>query len=668
MEKRVLGEGLLGPNGKPIHQELEKSHSEIPLAYVDGNTFGVWKNSSMGSPYKSNGTVRRAIDIMSYNLAQLPFLVFKNGEKLENVIDPNNVMIGSLLKSPNEITSGFKFKLTHWSYFLLYDKVYWMLNRNPFGIIKEFYVLNPRMVQEKCDNNGVIQYYTYNNKIRIEPEDMVEFSGFNPGSVSGTGGSSILDTLKTELDTEKNAAQYGNKFFENGSRVAGVISVDKDVPVTIEEMEKVLGMWMAAHQGSSNAYKVGALLNGMKYEERGMTMKDAEFIEGRKEIKERIIEAYGIPKSVYGLVDKIDRATADTQMRQFWQVTLKPLAIMLQEDINTLLVRKNFPGYEVRCDFAVVEELKKDVNETADAALKYFGLGYTRNEVNKRFKLDMPEESSGDERFITVQVQPPQNAEPLAVGDSAKAQDVDLEDLINKGLHDKAVDKYRERFLAEQKDQEKSFYSKLKRYLFEYRKEVISLVNGEKSLLEFLVLLNALNELKSKQDAKLIEMLGPLYFQASLAAIEGADDLIEGTGEVVANSKLVDVALENITGINDTIQKQLRKELKAGIDAGETVAQLTDRVRGVYNFSTTKARQIALTETNNIMNASAFAHYKDNGIKYKRWLTAGDSRVRDSHRANEAQGVIPIDQPFSSGEKFPSSVNCRCAIAAEFKL
>ena len=640
--------------------KVETKSNEIALPYVTGTTFGEWQRASNASPYLNNGTVRRSIDIMAFNLAQLPYIVYKDGVRFMPQADPNNVLIGSLLENPNETTSGFKFKLTHWSLYLLYDKVYWLLNRNPFGIIKEIYVLHPGMMKVVKNDKGEVLHYIYNQKLKIEKDDCIEFSGFNPTSTIGSGGSSIIETIRTELDTESAAAKYGKKFFENGTRLSGIITGNENT--TAEDMQKVLSMWMENHRGETNAYKVGALLGGMKYDERGMTMRDAEFIEGRKEIKDRIIEAYGIPKSVYGLVDKIDRATADTQMRQFWQVTLKPLAILLTEDINTLLIRKNFGGFKVAPDFSVVEELKKDVNETAEAARKYFELGYSRNEVNERFRLGMDEEETGDTRYISsmlIEV----GSNDLKPMEPTKSIDSDV--VINKDI--KEVDEFRSSFLKNIKTQEKTFESKIKRYLFEYRKDCIDLVQGKKASIDLATTLNSLVLLKLKQDSKIVKMMEPLYKETNLLATKTNYDLLKNDATPEVHQTLVNAYSNNVKRINKTINDKLKQQITEGINAGESVDQIVGRIKGVYNFTSSRAKMIARTESTNIYNATSLKNYKDSGVKFKKWLSASDDLVRDEHKANAAQGAIPINEVFASGEMYCSSVNCRCCLSGVIK-
>jgi SPP1 gp7 family putative phage head morphogenesis protein len=68
------------------------------------------------------------------------------------------------------------------------------------------------------------------------------------------------------------------------------------------------------------------------------------------------------------------------------------------------------------------------------------------------------------------------------------------------------------------------------------------------------------------------------------------------------------------------------------------------------------------------MNASTLATYKDRGVKKKKWLDAGDSKVRPEHKNNTGQGAIPVEEAFSSGELYPNAVNCRCCIAPAIEV
>jgi len=77
-----------------------------------------------------------------------------------------------------------------------------------------------------------------------------------------------------------------------------------------------------------------------------------------------------------------------------------------------------------------------------------------------------------------------------------------------------------------------------------------------------------------------------------------------------------------------------------------------------------RAYMIARTETAAALSQASLDTMNDMGIEGKEWITAGDDMVSDECQANEDQGVIPVNQAFTSGAMAPPEhPNCRCALA-----
>jgi len=115
------------------------------------------------------------------------------------------------------------------------------------------------------------------------------------------------------------------------------------------------------------------------------------------------------------------------------------------------------------------------------------------------------------------------------------------------------------------------------------------------------------------------------------------------------------------------LYNQIKMEISEGLALGESTATIADRVNVYYKGTDAQAMRIARTETSSAMSSASLQTYKKNGIEYKRWHTAGDRRVRDTHLMNEGAGVIPVDVAFpGTNEQHPgeSEINCRCSVAA----
>jgi hypothetical protein len=125
--------------------------------------------------------------------------------------------------------------------------------------------------------------------------------------------------------------------------------------------------------------------------------------------------------------------------------------------------------------------------------------------------------------------------------------------------------------------------------------------------------------------------------------------------------------------ISETTQQQIRDVIAQARRDGVGVGELAKRIRSdVFGdqISTARATTIARTETVGALNEGAMLKAKRGGVfRSKQWVSQRDGRVRDTHRAAEAAGWIPIDQLYSNGLDYPHApgspaaevINCRCS-------
>ena len=134
-----------------------------------------------------------------------------------------------------------------------------------------------------------------------------------------------------------------------------------------------------------------------------------------------------------------------------------------------------------------------------------------------------------------------------------------------------------------------------------------------------------------------------------------------------------------IDGLLDTTWQEIHAQVLDGMEAQESMDDIFRRIDSLYGdrFSTTRSMTIARTEVtaaSNIATQKTGEYARD---RYeldivKRWLTARDARVRDSHTAME--GVeVDLDELFdvngsamlcpgdtSNGADLGEVLNCRC--------
>lgn len=125
--------------------------------------------------------------------------------------------------------------------------------------------------------------------------------------------------------------------------------------------------------------------------------------------------------------------------------------------------------------------------------------------------------------------------------------------------------------------------------------------------------------------------------------------------------------------VNNTTWFDLKLQLMQGIDKGEPLSLLKQRVRSQFQAASAhRVEAIARTETVGASNAGALAGAMQSpAFQTKTWLAALDTRTRASHVAAHNQ-TVPKDQPFKVGASegqaphaFTAArevVNCRCTM------
>ena len=108
------------------------------------------------------------------------------------------------------------------------------------------------------------------------------------------------------------------------------------------------------------------------------------------------------------------------------------------------------------------------------------------------------------------------------------------------------------------------------------------------------------------------------------------------------------------TMVNSTTKEELRLALKAGYEAGDSIQQLTKRIRVYYQDGyERRAKMIARTEVIAANNEGALQGYEKEGVTKAEFYPAPDACEICSPLAGE----YPIDEVHGM---MPVHPNCRC--------
>lgn len=168
------------------------------------------------------------------------------------------------------------------------------------------------------------------------------------------------------LDRHKN--EFEMAFYLRGATHSGVIECSEDV--TKERMRRLMTTFESAFTGRRNWFRQLWLPKNAKWVNSGLTMSEMQHLEGLRENRLTLLAVIGVPPQKVGIVQDVNRSTAEQQDRTFYQNTIIPLAKLKAAGWNnSALVKQKFKNeVQVRPNFDGIEEVEGGILTRAERA------------------------------------------------------------------------------------------------------------------------------------------------------------------------------------------------------------------------------------------------------------------------------------------------------------
>lgn len=648
--------------------------SKSLIGFADGKTY--YFDTGSSDSYADHYTIYRGIDMLASLGAGLPVDIYK-GDTLvpEKTISP----FGFDLTSPNPFMSFNQLQYMALTYFFYRGEYMVEIIDDEAG----FYLMpiNPQNMSKT--QNGTWQYDNGAERRIITPDNLIYAALFNPDGGIESRGLGPVDVVKADLMNESSAIDYNTSWFKNAGNLGGFF-YDKDGKARTEDMDLITKQFAASKSGTGNTGKTLGLPRGIRYEDFQQTMVEMQYLESRKDIRDRILAILGIHKSLFGVTDQVNRSVSEEATRMLWLHNLQPRMLRIQDAWQRQLFRPNFPLYTYKYDFNSIPELRQ-TPETVDKQAKLLKfLGYTTNEINTSLKLGMEDM---DEAALNVRTLP-NNLVPFDEfmddgSEEATAMNHEAaNELLSEYFSDDQVKELKSNtkrntriFVRSmnrlRRKSESKMAGKLGKFFSSELGDMMKIILGDQKadsgLDANLILAKIMNKINENK-VKLIKITEPVYTDTSLSADGIAIKMVDSAKDAIAADAIIGKLTNEIVHISNYTYKLLSKQIRDGINAGETLEQIANRVKSVYKFQSSRARMIARTETLKIIEGTTDIRYRDAGVKMKAWLATGGSDSREEHNRNAAQGPIPYDQRFQNGQMTPADgsasqiINCRCTM------
>ncbi|MBN1253983.1 MAG: phage portal protein [Deltaproteobacteria bacterium] len=620
-------------------------------------------------PYRQHAAVYSCVTIIATNISQVPFNLYRSKGDGKEVVE--NVPLYKVFTNPNPLLSAQQLWEATAIWYALRGEAVWILEReNVAQVPKEIWIFPPdRFKYVLDDRTGLPVGWKYQGKeeIKLPLHQVIFFRSYNPyNDLRGIG---PLEAASLGVEQDHWAARHNLAFFRNAAEPAGILTTEGSL--TEAKAETLRKRWEDRHGGTDNAHKIAVLEGGLKYQNITLSPRDMEFLEQRRWNREEIAMVFRVPMHLLSVYKDIKAYKGMLALdKGFWQQNLIPkmgyFEGMLFSKLFSYIDNGKVWG---EFDLSVVEALQGDFNEKVDTAKKMNEMGWPINAINERLDMGMKPVPWGDVVFVPWNVAP---ADSL-IGGGAKPPKKEGEG-GGKGILDEArKDIIWKAYLRIQQPHENRITSKIRRFFFEQRKRVLDALNdllGKGVMGETKDYTDDVFN-KNKEDELLKVLAEPLFADAVQEGIDAVltelalVDFEFSIGDPAA-AKYIESKVVKIVGINDTVKEQIRKALNEGLIAGDTPKELADRIRGVYNFASTRANSIARTESGSCIQGGKYETRKAVNVD-STWITARDEHVRGSHAAQDGE-TVPVGEKFSNGLRFPGDpqgtakeiINCRC--------
>jgi HK97 family phage portal protein len=403
-----------------------RNDSPVPLASYRTDTisvpiFGGNDDERYMSAYGAVGTLFAIVNRITNSTAQVQWHLWR---KAKSGLDEDRVEVTrhaalDAWQKPNPFMPRQEFVETFQQHIELAGMSCWIVGRSPLSTIPlELWPCRPDRVFSVPHPTKFISGYVYmgpdGQKIPLDLNEVIQLRMPNPLDLySGLG---PVQSILTDLDATKYAAEWNKSFFLNSAEPGGIIEVDRSLNDL--EFEKMRTRWAEQHRGVSKAHRVAIMETG-KWVDRKYTMRDMQFSELRNVSREVIREAFGFPKPLLGAVDDVNRANAEAADVMFGRHLIVPRCERIKGALNNdflPLFGKTTVDVEFDYDTPVPEDREADRADMSAQALAVKALieaGFDAAEAAEVVGLP---EMAWKER-VTVVAAPPGQSKPGADND-----------------------------------------------------------------------------------------------------------------------------------------------------------------------------------------------------------------------------------------------------------
>jgi len=351
--------------------------------------------------------------------------------------------------------------------------------------------------------------------------------------------------------------------------------------------------------------------------------------------------------------------------------------------------------------------MQEAIRDRTEKILKFTTAGIPLNQLIDAYDLPVEHTAWGDDWWISAGMVPARftleagaeglGGESMPEGDAGEDEDEKaISDIVVKTQNDPAKLRLWRRWVVSWAGIEREYNAELRKLFLRQQSTLIAKLKAALKKAKSVtkadtdeIVARIVFDLK-KEDGKLKVINNVFFDKASeLGVRQGLTELTDLSGDELTEKveqikhlprlkgKKI-ISTQKLSKVNKTTQKLVADQLRAGLNNGEGLDELSVRVKQTLGANRARAMRIARTQTAGAVGSGRHEGLRLAGCKLKSWITSGDDGVRDAHAAAGVQYAagIPVEQPFVvAGEAlmYPADpagsagniINCRCVEIAK---
>lgn len=250
-----------------------------------------------------------------------------------------------LRHEPNAAMSAMTWKSTSIGHIVTRGNCYSEQVFDGLGRLSELWPIRPDRVAVMRDSDTGEKFYririeTLGDIVDLRPDKVFHVPGFG---YDGLVGYSIVTLFRQAIAVGLSAEEFAARFFKNGARPAAVVKHPADWDD--DRIKKFAARLRGNHSGLSNAQRIALIEEGITWDQVGMNLDDAQFLETQGFSRSLAATMLNIPPH---MLQDTERSTSwgtgiEEQTLGFVTFSLGSWTDLFDAETNRQLVRPAYP-------------------------------------------------------------------------------------------------------------------------------------------------------------------------------------------------------------------------------------------------------------------------------------------------------------------------------------